>query len=263
MTQAPKSLRRRQPGKPAARGQPGKPAARGRGAKSPQAGQPEQKRISRALQLLKKHYPKARCALDFKNPLELLIAAQLSAQCTDKRVNIVTKSLFKSYKTARDYARAPLKKLEAAVHSTGFFRNKARNIKKACQELERHYKGRPPADFEKLTGLAGVGRKTAHVVMGNGFGLPSGIVVDTHVKRLSNRLGFAQTANVLHIERGLEKLIPKKDWIMLSHYLIEHGRQICLARRPRCGICFLSELCPKRGVRFDGRPGGRSRASAK
>ena len=206
------------------------------------------KRIKAALRLFKKHYPKAECALRFKNALELLIATQLSAQCTDKRVNIVTKKLFKAYKTAGSYARAPLRELEAAIHSTGFYRNKARNIKKACQALEKLYGGRPPADFEKLIGLAGVGRKTAHVVMGNGFGRPSGIVVDTHVKRLSGRLGFAESANVLHIERGLEKLIPKKDWIQFPHYMIEHGRQICLARRPRCGLCFLSEICPKNGV---------------
>ena len=225
-----------------------RPAKRNRRAQNPPLDPLAQRRIGPALRLFKKHYPKAECALRFKNPLELLIATQLSAQCTDKRVNLVTKSLFQTYKTAKDYAKAPLSRLEAAIHSTGFFRNKARNIKKACQTLEERHNGKPPANFDQLVDLAGVGRKTAHVVMGNGFQKPSGIVVDTHVKRLSNRLGFARTANVFHIERKLEKLIPKKDWIQFSHWMIEHGRQICLARKPRCGICFLSELCPKNGL---------------
>ena len=202
-------------------------------------------RLSQILSLLKKHYPSASCALHFKNPLELLVATQLSAQCTDKRVNKVTEGLFQKYKTARDYARASLKDLEKAVQSTGFFRNKARNLKKSAQSLEKDHGGKVPKDFEKLTQLAGVGRKTAHVVMGNAFGIPSGVVVDTHVRRLSNRMALVDTDNVHRIEKQLEKLVPQKNWILFSHWLIEHGRKICTARKPHCSLCFLYKLCPR------------------
>ncbi len=208
----------------------------------------KKRRLAQILSLLKEHYPSASCALRFKNPLELLVATQLSAQCTDKRVNIVTQALFRKYKTAKDYAKAPIKELETAIQSTGFFRNKARNLKKSCQSLDKHYGGEVPKNFEQLTQLAGVGRKTAHVVMGNGFGLPSGIVVDTHVKRLSNRMALAHTDNVYHIERELERLAPKGQWIMLPHWLIEHGRKICSARKPLCSLCFLYKLCPRNNV---------------
>lgn len=197
---------------------------------------------------LKKEYPMARCALHFNNPLELLAATQLSAQCTDKRVNQVTKSLFKKYKKAVDYAKAPLKELEKEIKSTGFFRNKARHLKESCAQIEKNHKGKVPKDFESLTKLAGVGRKTAHVVMGNAFNIPSGIVVDTHVRRLSNRMGFVETENVYHIEQELEKLVPKKYWIQFSHWLIEHGRKICTARKPYCGICSFASLCPKKNL---------------
>ena len=203
-------------------------------------------RLKSILSLLNKHYPSAHCALNFKNPLELLVATQLSAQCTDKRVNLVTQSLFKKYKTAKDYAKAPILELEKAVQSTGFFRNKARNLKKSCESLDKDHKGQVPKDFEKLTQLAGVGRKTAHVVMGNAFQIPSGVVVDTHVRRLSNRMGLVNTENVHQIERELEKLTPKKKWIILSHWLIEHGRKICTARKPHCSICFLYKHCPRK-----------------
>ena len=206
------------------------------------------KRIQCILQLLKKNYPSAQCALNFKNPLELLVATQLSAQCTDKRVNQVTESLFRKYKTSKDYALAPVSDLEKAVKSTGFYRNKARNLKRACQDMVKFHKGKVPADFEKLTQLAGVGSKTAHVIMGNAFGIPSGVVVDTHVKRLSNRLGLAQTFNVHQIEKKLEELIPKKKWIFFSHWLIEHGRKICTARKAFCSICFLYKQCPRKGI---------------
>lgn len=205
-------------------------------------------RLSQILSLLRKYYPSASCALQFKNPLELLVATQLSAQCTDKRVNIVTKDLFHKYKKAKDYAKAPLKELEKAIQSTGFFRNKARNLKQSGQILEKHHRGKVPKDFEKLTQLAGVGRKTAHVVMGNAFGIPSGIVVDTHVKRLSNRMALVNTDNVHQIEKQLEELVPKKNWIIFSHWLIEHGRKICTARKPRCSLCFLYKLCPRNKV---------------
>lgn len=210
--------------------------------------QKKKQRLNQILSLLKKHYPAASCALHFKNPLELLVATQLSAQCTDKRVNIVTKDLFCKYKAAKDYAKAPINDLETAIKSTGFFRNKARNLKKSCQSLERQHGGKVPKDFDQLTQLAGVGRKTAHVVMGNAFGIPSGVVVDTHVKRLSNRMALVNTNNVHQIEKQLEKLVPKKQWIMFSHWLIEHGRKICTARKPHCSLCFLYKLCPRNKV---------------
>ena len=205
-------------------------------------------RLNKIVALLQKKYPSAQCTLRFTNPLELLVATQLSAQCTDKRVNIVTKTLFKKYKTAKDYAKAPLPELEQAIKSTGFFRNKAYNLKKTGQILEKEYKGHVPKDFAKLTQLAGVGRKTAHVVMGNAFGIPSGVVVDTHVKRLSNRMGLVKTNHVPQIENQLEQLLPKTKWILFSHWLIEHGRTLCTARKPFCSLCFLYQLCPKNNI---------------
>ena len=205
-------------------------------------------RLKSILSLLSKNYPSAHCALNFNNPLELLVATQLSAQCTDKRVNKVTQILFKKYKTAKDYAKAPIKELEKAVQSTGFFRNKARNLKESCKTLEKKYKGQVPKNFEQLTELAGVGRKTAHVVMGNAFQISSGVVVDTHVKRLSNRMGLVNTENVHQIEKELGQLVPKKKWIIFSHWLIEHGRKTCSARKPLCSLCFLYKICPKNKV---------------
>ena len=210
--------------------------------------QKKKQRLNKILSLLKKKYPSASCALNFKNPLELLVATQLSAQCTDKRVNLVTKDLFRKYKKAKDYATAPIWELEKAVQSTGFFRNKACNLKKTGQSLDKYYGGKVPKDFEKLTKLAGVGRKTAHVVMGNAFKISSGVVVDTHVKRLSNRMGLVRTDNVHQIEKHLEKMVPKKKWIIFSHWLIEHGRSICTARKPHCSLCFLYKLCPRNNV---------------
>jgi len=206
------------------------------------------KRVQQILRILKKTYPEAKCALNFKNTLELLIATQLSAQCTDKRVNQVTKDLFKKYKTAKDYANASIQTLEKMVKSTGFFRNKARHIKKSCAQIEKLYSGKVPKNFNQLVQLSGVGRKTAHVVMGNGFHISSGVVVDTHVKRLSNRLGFVRTSNVFKIERQLAQMVPQTDWISFSHWLISHGRTICTARRPHCKICVLIRICPRRGV---------------
>jgi len=204
----------------------------------------KKQRLNKIISLLKKNYPLAKCGLDFKSPLELLVATQLSAQCTDKRVNLVTKKLFKKYKSAKDYAQAKPSELERDIKSTGFFRNKARHLKQTGISLEKNHKGKVPKDFEELTGLSGVGRKTAHVVMGNGFNIPSGMVVDTHVRRLSQRMGLAQTNNVHQIEKKLESLVPKKYWIVFSHWLIEHGRQICTARKAHCTICILSKHCP-------------------
>ena len=200
-------------------------------------------RLKTILSLLKKHYPSAHCALNFKNPLELLVATQLSAQCTDKRVNLVTKKLFKKYKKAKDYALSQLSELELDVKSTGFYRNKARHLKQTGMSLEKNHKGKVPKDFEALTQLPGVGRKTAHVVMGNAFQIPSGIVVDTHVRRLSQRMGFVKTNNVHQIEKKLETLVPQKNWIVFSHWLIEHGRKLCTARKAHCSLCFLAKHC--------------------
>ena len=204
----------------------------------------KKQRLKKIIPLLRKHYPSAKCSLNFKNSLELLAATQLSAQCTDKRVNLVTKNLFKKYKTAKDYAQAKLPELELDIKSTGFFRNKARHLKQTGIALEKNHKGKVPKNFEALTKLPGVGRKTAHVVMGNAFQVPSGIVVDTHVRRLSQRIGLVQTDNVQQIEKKLEILVPKKYWIVFSHWLIEHGRQLCTARKAHCSLCFLHKHCP-------------------
>ncbi|MBC6415723.1 MAG: endonuclease III [Bdellovibrionales bacterium] len=204
----------------------------------------KKQRIKKILFLLKKNYPTAHCALNFTNPLELLVATQLSAQCTDKRVNQVTQKLFKKYKTAKDYAQSKLPELEQDIKSTGFFRNKARHLKETGLKLEKEHKGIVPKNFKQLTELPGVGNKTAHVVMGNAFHIPSGVVVDTHVKRLSQRMALVETKSVQQIEKKLETLIPKKYWIIFSHWFIEHGRKICTARKTHCSICFLHKNCP-------------------
>ena len=196
------------------------------------------------MSLLKKQYPKAECALRHKNPLELLIATILSAQCTDIRVNIVTEKLFKKYKKAKDYASANLQEFEKDIYSTGFYRNKAKNIIRTCNIIEKKYKGKVPDDFEKLLELPGVARKTANCVMGNAFNVPSGVVVDTHVSRISQRLGLTKNTDPNKIEQDLMKIIPKNEWIMFSHRLIWHGRKVCDARKPRCEICLLNKLCP-------------------
>ena len=203
-------------------------------------------RVSKMVTLFKKEYPKIRSELNFSKPLETLVATQLSAQCTDKRVNIVTKVLFKKYKTATDYRKAPLKELEKSINSINFFRNKARHIKESCKIIDSKYKGRIPKDFKKLNELPGVGRKTAHVVMGNAFGIPSGVVVDTHVRRLANRMGFVSTKNVDRIEEELRAIVPQENWISFSHWLQAHGRKICTAHKMYCQICFLSKVCPKK-----------------
>lgn len=192
----------------------------------------------------------AECALHFRNPLELLIATILSAQCTDVRVNQVTQELFKKYRSAEDFANVPQAVLEQEIHSTGFFRNKAKNIIACCQELITHYDGEVPAVMEQLVRLPGVGRKTANCVMGNGFGEATGVVVDTHVQRLSRRLGLVPESmtDPVKIERELMRLIPQEEWITFSHRLILHGRKTCNARRPDCSHCPLAEQCPRNGV---------------
>lgn len=193
--------------------------------------------------LLKKEYPKVKSALDFKNPFQLLIATILSAQCTDERVNIVTKSLFKKFKSPKDFLKVSNEELEKAIYSTGFYKQKAKSIKNCCGELIERYNGKVPADFEQLNSLSGVGRKTASVVAGNAFGIPA-IAVDTHVKRLSNLLVFIKSNDPEKIEIKLKELLPEEDWINSSHWLAAHGRRICVARRPHCLKCILGNICP-------------------
>lgn len=200
------------------------------------------------LDLLKKYYPEAHCALNFTNPFELLVATVLSAQCTDDRVNKVTPALFQKYGTPQKMAKASVENIEELIRSTGFFKNKAKNLKAAAIDLVEKYDGEIPQDLGSLVELSGVGRKTANVVLGNAFGIASGIVVDTHVTRLSNRLGWVAGENAVNIERELIPKVPQEEWVMFSHYLISHGRAICKARKPACSHCFLEETCPKVGV---------------
>jgi len=189
-------------------------------------------------------YPGARCELDFRNPLELLVATILSAQCTDKRVNMVTPALFKKHPTAKDYASAPQASLEKAIKSTGFFRNKAKSIRAAMRTIAEEHNGKVPNTMEELCALPGVGRKTANVVLGNAFGKNEGIVVDTHVARLSQRLGLTKQKDADKIERDLMKLVPREHWTDWSHWLIWHGRRRCFARKPDCNQCEVFRLCP-------------------
>ncbi len=198
---------------------------------------------------LSKLYPQALCSLDFSSPFQLLIATILSAQCTDKRVNAVTGSLFGRWPTAAALAAASQAEVEAVIRSTGFFRAKAKNIRGCCQALVERHGSEVPRTLEELVRLPGVGRKTANVVLGSGFGLPSGVVVDTHVGRLSRRLGLTRHADAVKAERDLIAAIPKSHWIAFSHRLIEHGRAVCTARRPRCEECLLAGLCPRVGVK--------------
>jgi endonuclease-3 len=198
---------------------------------------------------LSKAYPNAHCELDFSGPLQLLIATILSAQCTDKRVNIVTAELFEKYRSAADYAGADLAVLERDIKTTGFYRNKARNIKACCRALVKMHGGKVPKTMAELTELDGVGRKTANVVLGNVFGINVGIVVDTHVTRLANRLGLTRQQDAVRIEQELMKLVPQSQWTLFSHWMIWHGRRRCDARRPDCTNCEINDLCPRIGVK--------------
>lgn len=193
---------------------------------------------------LKKAYPDAHCALNHSNAFELLIATILSAQCTDERVNIVTANLFRKYRKPQDYVNATQAELEKDIHSTGFFRNKAKNIRAACEKIINNFNGEVPQTMEEILTLNGVARKTANVVLGNIFGIASGVVVDTHVSRISQKLGLTENTTPEKIEKDLQELVPKKDWIMFPHWLISHGRAICIARRPKCGECTLENICP-------------------
>jgi endonuclease III len=201
-------------------------------------------RCAEVLQRLNAAYPDAHCELNHANPLELLIATILSAQCTDKQVNIVTAQLFKKYKTAADYANAPLPELEQDLRAIGLFRNKAKNIQACCRTLLERHNGEVPADMEALVQLGGVGRKTANVVLGNAFNINEGVVVDTHVARLSGRLDFTRDTKPEKIEAALQALMPRTQWTMVSHWLIWHGRRRCFARNPDCPGCEVKELCP-------------------
>jgi endonuclease III len=193
--------------------------------------------------LLKKEYPEAKSALNFSNPFQLLIATILSAQCTDERVNIITKDIFAKYKTPADFDKVKVEELEKNIFSAGFYKQKAKNIKLCCNKIVNDYDGKMTKDFDLLTELPGVGRKTASVVMGNGYGVPA-IAVDTHVKRLSNLLGLTESDNPDKIELDLKDALPPEDWVISSHLLATHGRKVCNAKKPKCDICVLSKLCP-------------------
>lgn len=204
----------------------------------------KKERTARILERLRHEYPDAHCALDHGNALELLAATILSAQCTDKRVNMVTPALFESYPSAADYADAPLAELEEMVRSTGFFRNKARSLKGLGQALVDEHGGRVPSTLAELVKLPGVGRKTANVVLGNAFGIDEGIVVDTHVGRLSRRLGLTEQKDAVKVERDLMELVDRDSWTLWAHLLIYHGRRVCHSRKPSCAECMLADQCP-------------------
>ncbi len=206
-------------------------------------------RLKKIMTVLDRTYPEAHCELEHVNPLELLIATILSAQCTDKRVNMVTKELYKKYRSAKDFADADIRELEQDVRTTGFYHNKAKNIQACCRKLIERHGGQVPRTMEELTALDGVGRKTANVVLGNAFGINIGVVVDTHVGRLSNRLGLTAHESPEKIERDLMALVPQKQWALFSHWLVWHGRRRCNARKPDCANCEVLSLCPQIGVK--------------
>ncbi len=206
-------------------------------------------RAQQIVRALKKTYPDATCALNHSNPVELLIATILSAQCTDERVNIVTSTLFRKYPTVADYANADPAELEHDINSVNFFRNKAKSIQTTARLLLEKHNGELPRTLEELTKLAGVGRKTANVVLGTAFGIPTGVVVDTHVSRLTQLLGLTKHKDAEKIEQDLMELLPKKEWIDFSHRLIWHGRRVCKARKPNCAECSLESLCPSSSLK--------------
>lgn len=205
---------------------------------------PAEERMGEIIRLLREAHPDACCELNYENPLQLLVATILSAQCTDERVNKVTPALFERYPTAADFAGADRTELEEMVRSTGFYRNKAGNIQEACSRIVHTYGGDVPDTMDELLTLKGVARKTGNVVLGVAYGIADGVVVDTHVKRLSNRLGLTEQTTPEKIEKDLMALAPREDWIDLSHLLIFHGRRVCNARKPDCANCTLSPLCP-------------------
>jgi endonuclease III len=204
----------------------------------------EKKRTSQIIMRLKRAYPDAKCSLNFTNPLELLVATILSAQCTDERVNLVTADLFRKYRRCEDYVNAAPDELEQEIRSTGFYRNKAKAIQGACRMLLERYAGRVPQTMDELLELPGVARKTANVVLGNAYGIASGVVVDTHVSRLAQRLKLTEHEQPEKIERDLTELMPRKDWINFPHLFIAHGRTVCKARTPLCNECVIEQYCP-------------------
>src|SRR5260221_8397124 len=208
----------------------------------PPPGSPEQ--VIAIIAELRRLYPDAKISLNFSNPLELLVATQLSAQSTDERVNMVTADLFKKYRRVEDYARVSQEELEQDIRSTGFYHSKAKNIRAAAQRIMTNYGGEVPRTMEDLVTLPGVGRKTANVVLGNAFGIVEGIVVDTHVGRLARRFGWTTNEDPVKVEQDLMRIVPQKDWLHLSHMMILHGRATCLARTPLCERCALAKLCP-------------------
>jgi len=201
-------------------------------------------RVLEIIELLEREHPDAKITLNYTNPLELLVATILSAQCTDRRVNIVTETLFKKYRKAEDYANAVLEELEKDIRPTGFYRNKARNIKKCCQILIEKFNSQVPKTMEEILELTGVARKTANIVLSNAYGVIEGIAVDTHVRRLARRLGLSGYENPNKIENDLMKIVPKTHWKRITDLLIFHGRRVCVARKPKCGMCVLNKLCP-------------------
>ena len=212
-------------------------------------------RVRKIIRLLKRAYPDAKCSLNHSNAFELLIATILSAQCTDERVNIVTADLFRKYRKPGDYLKVSNRELEKDIRTTGFFRNKTRSIQGTARLLTEQYDGEVPNSMAELLELPGVARKTANVVMGNAFGIASGVVVDTHVTRLSHRLGLSQEKTAEKIENDLIELVPKKDWVIFSHLLIAHGRKVCKARSPACDQCVVEKLCPSSFLKTGEMPG--------
>lgn len=202
------------------------------------------RRVNKILEILAKIYPNAKCALNFSNPLELLVSTILSAQCTDERVNLVTRNLFKKYRTPKDYAESNIRELEKQIKPTGFYRAKAKNIRNACKIIVERFNSHVPETMAELTSLPAVGRKTANIVLSNAYGVVEGIAVDTHVARVSNRLGLTKSVDPNKIEQDLIQIIPKDLWFPFTYQLIEHGRQICKARKPLCAECPLNKVCP-------------------
>jgi len=213
-------------------------------------GENERKRVLEIIRLLKKEYPNARIALNYSNPLELLVATMLSAQCTDERVNRVTKTLFKKYQTAKDYADADIAELEQDIRPTGFYRAKARNLKSCCAMLVEKSDSKVPKNMSDLALLPGVGRKTANMVISNAYGIVEGIAVDTHVRRLSQRLGLTGNDDPEKIEQDLVRVVPRGEWFSLTYLLIDHGRRICMAKKPLCAKCVLNKICSS-AFKFD------------
>ncbi|HEU5374844.1 MAG TPA: endonuclease III [Ktedonobacteraceae bacterium] len=212
----------------------------------PEPGSPEQ--VQKIMSHLGELYPNARYELDFSTPLELLVATILAAQCTDERVNAVTKDLFKKYRSAHDYATVDQEELEQDVHPTGFYRNKAKSIRAACQYLLDRHQGEVPRTLAEMVKIPGIGRKTANVILGNAFGISEGFIVDTHVGRLARRFGWTRQEDALLAERDLMQRVPASEWLHVAHRMIVHGRAVCAARKPACGRCILAEVCPSAQV---------------